>query len=158
MTEEDEEISNNDIVAFDITFYDADEVEIQPSDAVEVTFNYSDNKNLSKADDEDSNVELQVFHVDDKIEEAQEITINDEKSEEVECGIVIDAESFSFYVVKAVQTDGSDCQVTISWQDENTKCYSTISAAITAAQDWDTVVLEENITTSVTISNKNIMW
>jgi hypothetical protein len=78
-----EQISNEDktvsedseIVAFDITFLyklsDGTEVEVQPKEnTVKVEFNYEDNDNLSKADENDAQ-EVKIFHLDNKDENGE---------------------------------------------------------------------------------------
>jgi hypothetical protein len=50
---------------------DGTEVEVQPKEnTVKVTFNYEDNDNLSKADENDSQ-EVKIFHLDNKDENGE---------------------------------------------------------------------------------------
>ena len=101
------------IVAFDIRFEyelsDGSRVELQPKEnTVQVTFDYSNNKELKKAD-QDEKQEIEIYHINDKDENGEKvesweevvekIEINEEKSEEVDNALVIDAESFSVYTI-----------------------------------------------------------
>jgi hypothetical protein len=76
ISEEDDTISeDSEIVAFDITFLyklsDGTEVEVQPKEnTVKVEFNYEDNDNLSKADENNSQ-EVKIFHLDNKDENGE---------------------------------------------------------------------------------------
>jgi len=101
------------IVAFDISFIYSWE-EVQPiSWTVQVTFNYEDNENLKQAE-EDEEQEVKVYHLNDKDEEwnkieeltwtmVEDVIVNGEKSEE-ENVLVIEAESFSIYVINNIIT------------------------------------------------------
>jgi len=52
---------------------DGTEVEVQPKEnTVKVEFNYEDNDNLSKADEND-NQEVKVFHLEDKDENGEKV-------------------------------------------------------------------------------------
>ena len=112
ISEEDKTVSQeSEVVAFDITFLyklsDGTEVEVQPKEnTVKVEFNYEDNDNLSKADENDSQ-EVKIFHLDNKDENGEKVDRWEEKvvdvtnkQESAEDGIVVaDAESFSIYVL-----------------------------------------------------------
>jgi hypothetical protein len=110
--EVEEEEERQAIIAFDIIFRDPEtEEELQPRTwTVQVTFNYEDNENLKRAE-EDEEQEIKVYHLNDidedwnKIEEltwtkVEEIEINEEESEEWK--LVVDAESFSIYVINNI--------------------------------------------------------
>ena len=108
---ETEDVSDE-VVAFDISFLyileSWEEIELQPLEwkTVEVSFDYTDNDELKKADDT-AEEQLKLFHVKDKDEEwniveeenqvVEEITINSEKTTEWE--IVADVSAFSIYVI-----------------------------------------------------------
>ncbi|MGN0337491.1 MAG: doubled motif LPXTG anchor domain-containing protein [Lachnospiraceae bacterium] len=90
--------TTEDIVAFDITFYDIDGYEIQPRDGytVNVSFELAAASELARDD-----ATLQVFHVDD---EQNATPVGDEipsSSEGVE--VSVEAESFSVYAITVVQ-------------------------------------------------------
>jgi Fe-S cluster assembly scaffold protein SufB len=100
-------------VAFDIRFEyelsDGTKVELQPKEnTVQVTFDYSWNSDLKKADKADDQ-QIEIYHINDKdengekVEDGEEVVekieINEEKSDEVKNGVVVDAESFSVYAV-----------------------------------------------------------
>ena len=93
--------NTEDLVAFDITFYDIDGNEIQPRDGYtfNVSFELAAESELARDD-----ATLQVFHVDD----AQNATpVGDEipsSSEGVE--VSVEAESFSVYAHTVVQSPG----------------------------------------------------
>jgi hypothetical protein len=60
-------------VAFDIRFEyelsDGSKVELQPKEnTVQVTFDYSENKELKKAEN-DENQQIEIYHINDKDEE-----------------------------------------------------------------------------------------
>lgn len=90
--------TTEDLVAFDITFYDIDGMEIQPRDGytVNVSFELAAASELARDD-----ATLQVYHIDD----AQNATpVGDEipsSSEGVE--VSVEAESFSVYAITVVQ-------------------------------------------------------
>lgn len=90
--------TTEDIVAFDITFYDIDGYEIQPRDGytVNVSFELAADSELARDD-----ATLQVYHIDD----AQNATPVGEEipssSEGVE--VSVEAESFSVYAITVVQ-------------------------------------------------------
>ena len=67
-TEDDTVSQKSEIVAFDISFWyklSDKEVEVQPKEnVVKVTFNYEDNKELSKADEIETQ-EVKVFHIEE---------------------------------------------------------------------------------------------
>ena len=92
--------TTEDLVAFDITFYDIDGNEIQPRDGytVNVSFELTAASELARDD-----ATLQVYHVDD----AQNATpVGDEipsSSDGVE--VSVEAESFSVYAVVITQSD-----------------------------------------------------
>ena len=90
--------NTEDLVAFDITFYDIDGNEIQPRDGYTVNVSFALDAESELARDDAT---LQVFHVDD----AQNATpVGDEipsSSEGVE--VSIEAESFSVYALTVVQ-------------------------------------------------------
>lgn len=92
--------TTEDLVAFDITFYDIDGMEIQPRDGytVNVSFELAAASELARDD-----ATLQVYHIDD----AQNATpVGDEipsSSEGVE--VSVEAESFSVYAVVITQSD-----------------------------------------------------
>ncbi len=90
--------TTEDIVAFDITFYDIDGNEIQPRDGytVNVSFELAAASELARDD-----ATLQVFHVDD---EQNATPVGEEipsSSEGVE--VSVEAESFSVYAITVVQ-------------------------------------------------------
>lgn len=92
--------TTEDIVAFDITFYDIDGYEIQPRDGytVNVSFELAASSELARDD-----ATLQVYHIDD----AQNATPVGEEipssSEGVE--VSVEAESFSVYAVVITQSE-----------------------------------------------------
>jgi|GEM_PF-2538449 len=75
-----------DYVAFDIKFYDADDNEIQPNIPIEVRFELAADNILAGAE------ELEVFHIKDGAEPVEQI-------EDGSKDVVIEADSFSVYVV-----------------------------------------------------------
>jgi len=75
-----------DYVAFDIKFYDADDNEIQPNIPIEVRFELAADNILAGAE------ELEVFHIKDGVEPVEQI-------EDGSKDVVIEADSFSVYVV-----------------------------------------------------------
>jgi len=77
-----------DYAAFDIKFYDADGNEIQPNIPIEVRFELAADNILTGAD------ELEVFHIKDGVEAVEQI-------EDGSKDVVIEADSFSVYVVGA---------------------------------------------------------
>ena len=131
-----EESTNNvdedaEIVAFDIRFEyelsDGSKVELQPKEnTVQVTFDYSENKELKKAEN-DENQQIEIYHINDKDEEwnkvstwaeiVEKIEINEQKSDKVENWLVIDAESFSYYtIVVQRREEASESAPTQTWQ------------------------------------------
>ena len=146
---------DSDIVAFDIRFLyklsDSTEVEVQPKEnTVKVTFDYEDNKSLSKADKDDEQ-EVKVFHIDDKDENGEKVEKWEEKVVEVtnkvesaEDGIAVaDAESFSIYAI-VYWNENPLLEATILWDDDdrNNFKYKTITIS-----DW---------TNSYTIMDRNL--
>ena len=75
-----------DYVAFDIKFYDADGNEIQPNIPIEVRFELAADNILAGVE------ELEVFHIKDGVEPVEQI-------EDGSKDVVIEADSFSVYVV-----------------------------------------------------------
>lgn len=102
------------MVAVDIKFLytlsNWEKVELQPKDenSVTVSFDYSRNSELKEAEESEEQ-EIQIYHINDKdekwekVEEWEEVVekieINEEKSEDINNGVVIDAESFSYYTI-----------------------------------------------------------
>jgi hypothetical protein len=90
VTQQDNVDETLELLAFDISFF-YDEKEVQPVEGktVQVTFDYAENKKLSKADTNEEQ-ELKVYHLDDKdangnkVEEIKvdEVVINEQESEE----------------------------------------------------------------------------
>ena len=110
--EVEEEGEKQTMIAFNITFRDPEtEEELQPRTwTVQVTFNYEDNEILKQAE-EDEEQEIKVYHLNDideeenKIEEltwikVEKIEINEEESKEWK--LVVDAESFSIYLINNI--------------------------------------------------------
>ena len=133
----DSDASNNidedtEIVAFDISFIyalsDGEEIEVQPKDweSVQVTFDYSRNKDLKAADKDDSQ-QIEIYHINDKDENGEKvekweevvekIEINEEKSDEVKNGVVIDAESFSYYTIVVQRAEENPTKTWVEWTD-----------------------------------------
>lgn len=97
---------SEDIVAFDITFYDIDGEEIQPRDGynVDVFFELAASSDLAQDD-----TTLQVYHVDD---EQNATPVGGEiasSSDGVE--VSIEAESFSVYAITVKQKQALDVTV-----------------------------------------------
>jgi hypothetical protein len=90
VTQQDNVDETLELLAFDISFF-YDEKEVQPVEGktVQVTFDYAENKKLSKADTNEEQ-ELKVYHLDDKDDkgnkveeiEVKEVVINEQESGE----------------------------------------------------------------------------
>jgi len=179
ISKEDDTISgDSEIVAFDITFLyklsDDTEVEVQPKEnTVKVTFNYEDNENLSKADENDDQ-EVKIFHLDDKDENgevvdrwAEKVVEVTNKEESIEDGIAVaDAESFSVYVVTVTVNSNtydliySDTlqHATIQWEDEgmNDFYYGTITIPV---ENWtDIVMMDRNLGANAKWNTGTYLW
>ena len=129
------------IVAFDIRFEyelsDGSKVELQPKEnTVQVTFDYSKNKELKKAEADDSQ-QIEIYHINDKDENGEKVAeweekvetidINEQKSAKVENGLVIDAESFSYYtIVVQRREEAPESAPTQTWQYWEDKDYLTV--------------------------------
>ena len=116
VSEENELKEDAKLVAFDISFiYKWEEVQPLEWKVVKVTFDYSNNDELSESDKIDEQ-EVKVFHIDDKDEEWNKVEKWEEIVKEVtnieESGedwvVVADAESFSVYAI-----------VTVTWAPES---------------------------------------
>ena len=115
LVEEQEEIKEDTtIVAFDIVFmYEWEERQPKEWKTVNVTFDYNNNEKLLKADKSEEQ-ELKVYHIEDKDEKwnkvekweekIEQIAINEEKTEDITNGLVVEAESFSTYVLVVVDS------------------------------------------------------
>ena len=137
LVEEKEEIKKDTtVVAFDITFkYEGEEVQPKDWEKVKVTFDYSRNKDLVKAD-KNENQEIKVYHMEDKDEEWNKVVQWEEKvvdvtnkQESAEKWIaVVDADSFSVYVVTYGNED-PEFSATLIWEDSarNNFHYKTIT-------------------------------
>ena len=137
LVEEKEEIKEDTtIVAFDITFrYEWEEVQPKNWEKVKVTFDYSKNEDLVKAD-KNKNQEVKVYHIEDKDEEWNKVAQWEEKvvdvtnkQESTESWIAVaDAESFSVYLVTYGNED-PEFFATLVWEDSarNNFHYKTIS-------------------------------
>ena len=92
--------TTEDIVAFDITFYDIDGYEIQPRDGytVNVSFELAASSELARDD-----ATLQVYHIDDAQNATPVGAEIPSSSEGVE--VSVEAESFSVYAVAITQSD-----------------------------------------------------
>lgn len=90
--------TTEDIVAFDITFYDIDGYEIQPRDGytVNVSFELAASSELARDD-----ATLQVYHIDDAQNATPVGAEIPSSSEGVE--VSVEAESFSVYAITVVQ-------------------------------------------------------
>ena len=110
LVEEKEEIKEDTtIVAFDITFkYEWEEVQPKDWEKVKVTFDYSHNEDLVKAD-KNENQEVSVYHIDDETNEGTEIDIVNKDGDEVE----ILATEFSIYAV--IKSNLPDDTITIRY-------------------------------------------
>lgn len=152
------------LVAFDIAFLytlsDWTEVELQPKDgeSVQVTFDYSNNKTFKKAEADD-NQTIEVYHINDKNENGEtveKIEINQVASTEVDNGLVINAESFSVYVL--VLSDDDTITLTLDpWE------WSILSGEnITINEEtWTWTILSEggNVTLPLAIrENHEFLW
>ena len=147
-------IEKSEIVAFDISFIyilrDGEEIEVQPKEnTVKVTFNYEDNKDLSKADD-NKNQEVKVFHIEEVVGEdgnetwKKEVNEVTNKSESVADGIAVaDAESFSIYaVIRSEETANITVQYdangwTFNWLDT--------TKSVTYTKNGDLYIASENV-------------
>ena len=120
------------MITFDIKFIytlsNGSWVEVQPIswESVQVTFDYSKNKELKKVEN-DEEKEIQIIHINDKDEDwkkvakweevVEKIEINEEKSDKVENWLVIDAESFSYYtIVVQIREEAPESNSTQTWQ------------------------------------------
>ena len=127
LVEEKEEIKEDTtIVAFDITFkYEWEEVQPKDWEKVKVTFDYSRNEDLVKAD-KNENQEVKVYHIENKDEEWNEVAQWEEKVVDVtnkeesaeEWIAVADADSFSVYVVTYGNED-PEFSATLVWADDD---------------------------------------
>ena len=137
LVEEKEEIKEDTtVVAFDITFkYEGEEIQPKDWEKVKVTFDYSMNKDLVKAD-KNKNQEIKVYHMEDKDEEWNKVVQWEEKvvdvtnkQESAEKWIAVaDADSFSVYVVTYGNED-PEFSATLVWDDSarNNFHYKTIT-------------------------------
>jgi uncharacterized protein (TIGR02145 family) len=167
------------IVAFDIRFEyelsDGSIVELQPKEnTVQVTFDYSKNKELKKADQNDSQ-EIEIYHINDKddngekveswAEVVEKIEINEEKSEEVDNALVVDAESFSVY---AVTVNSNSYNIILSdtyktttlqwnwWDTMNNFTYGTIT--IPRAWHDDIIIMDRNLWATDRWNASDAVW
>ena len=144
VTEEDE------MFTFDIKFLyklsSWDVIEVQPKEnKVQVTFDYDKNDELKQADTTEEQ-EIQIYHINDKdekwekVEEWEEVVekieINEGKSEDINNGVVIDAESFSYYTIVVQRREETlESTPTQTWQYGED--YFTISIARPSSLDND---------------------
>ena len=143
LVEEKKEIKKDTtVVAFDITFiYSWEEVQPKDWEKVKVTFDYSNNKDLVKADKDEAQ-EVKVFHIEDKDEEWNELEKEEQKIVDVtnkveskeEWIAVADGESFSIYAV-----------VTVIWEPETVQVTYNLSWWYWT-EEWPTSVADKTIT------------
>ena len=135
LIEEKEEIKKDTtVVAFDITFiYSWEEVQPRDWEKVKVTFDYSNNEDLVKADNNDEQ-EVKVYHVENKDEEWNElekweekiVDVTNVKESEVEWVVVADWESFSIYALVTIEGNVSSvASKTIEYTCNNWSCTTT---------------------------------
>lgn len=147
---------SDEIIAFDIKFeYDLSnwsKVELQPLlwESVQVTFDYSDNKTFKNAE-VDNNQTIEVYHINDKDkkgekvekweEVVEKIEINQAASKEIDNALVINAESFSVYVL--LLSEDNTITLTLDPRD---------GTIIT----WDNIVVDEYGTWTITSVDQDV--
>ena len=160
LAEQVEEINyDTPMVSFDISFYAADDYEmvneLQPAEwkTVEVTFDYAQNDDLKKAD-ENSDQEIKVFHIDDKDEAWNIITdLNEVKIEEIEIvkneewSVAVEAESFSTYTVAVTKKQTEDTSIVTD--------YNSLTEALNVADNGDTITFKTATESDKTIDLEN---
>ena len=141
LVEEKEEIKEDTtIVAFDITFrYEWEEVQPKDWEKVKVTFDYSHNEDLVKAD-KNENQEVSVYHIDDETNEGTEIDIVNKDGDEVE----ILATEFSIYAV--IKSNLPDDTITIIYDANGWTFGNSPTKIVTYTKDANNLyVASENV-------------